>query len=157
MSDPVYQYLGCHEDPWFCFCCSLPQFYDLYFNAEESIASIDLNTSSTSLSSILQKSGRAPLQECKSSALFCHLNAQILLPKMGELRDTLTNAKCPIILGISETWLDGSVLNGMVRIHSYTLHRHDRGSRGGGVLVYVPQMCSSRQRADLEDDVTEAV
>ena len=60
---------------------------------------------------------------------------------MDELRDTLTNAKRPIILGISETWLDGSVLNGMVDIHSYTLHRRDRGSRGGGVLVYVPEIC----------------
>ena len=100
ISDPVYQYLGCHEDLWFCFRCSLS---DSHFNAEEdhvSIASIDLNTSSTSSSSILQKSNLAPslapLQECKSSAVFCHLNAQSLLPKMDELRDTLTNAKSPI-------------------------------------------------------------
>ena len=25
MSDSIYQYLRCHEDPWFCFRCSLPQ------------------------------------------------------------------------------------------------------------------------------------
>ena len=73
---------------------------------------------------------------------------------MDGLRDT---AKHPIILGISETCLDGSVLNGMVDIHSYTLHRRDQGSRGGGVLVYVPEMCSSRRRADLEDHMTEDV
>ena len=112
MSDYVYQYLECHEDLWFCFHCSLPELSDSYFNAEEDhvpIASIDLNASSTSSSSILQKSdlslGLALLQECKSSAVFCHLNAQSLLPKMDELRDTLTNAKHPVILEISETWL----------------------------------------------------
>ena len=35
MSDLVYQYLGCHEDLWFCFRCSLPQLSDSYFSAEE--------------------------------------------------------------------------------------------------------------------------
>ena len=43
--------------------------------------------------------------------IFCSFLSFECLPKIDKLRDT---AKCPIILGINETCLDGSVLNGMV-------------------------------------------
>ena len=35
MSDTAYRYLGWHKDMWFCFHCSLPQFSDSYFDAED--------------------------------------------------------------------------------------------------------------------------
>ena len=39
--------------------------------------------------------------------------------------------------------------------HIHCLEETD--GRGGGVLVYVPEVCRSRRRPDLEDDSTEAV
>ena len=95
--------------------------------------------------------------DCKSSAIICRLNAQSLLPKIDEVRDTLRDAKRPVILGVSETWLDQSVSDGEVNIQLYTLHRRDHGGKGGGVLVYVSEMCHSRRRTDLEDETVEAL
>ena len=37
------------------------------------------------------------------------------------------------------------------------MFRHDRKSRGGGVVVYVPERCRSKRRLDLEDDEIECV
>ena len=76
---------------------------------------------------------------------------------MEEVRALLSDAKRPVILGISETWLDGTVLDGEVSIPGYSQFRRDRGSRGGGVLVYVPESCHCRRRRDLEDHTTEAI
>ena len=43
----------------------------------------------------------------------------------------------PIVLGISESWLDSSTTNGALAIPSFTIHRRDRQNRGGGILVYL--------------------
>ena len=48
----------------------------------------------------------SPILDCKSSAIICHLNAQSLLPKIDEVRATLRDAKRPVILGVSEKWLN---------------------------------------------------
>ena len=76
---------------------------------------------------------------------------------MDELRSIFTNAKRPAIFGISETWLESDVPDGEVAIPSYKLFRRDRKSRGGRVLVYVPERCKSKRRLDLEDDEIECV
>lgn len=104
-----------------------------------------------------QTSSSSVLVECKTSAIVCHLNAQSLLPKLDEIRTTLAEVKRPVILGVSETWLDSSVSDGEVAIQPFTLYRRDRGNRGGGVLVYVPESCYSRRRGDLEKDDIEAI
>ena len=74
-----------------------------------------------------------------------------------QLRSILTNAKRPAIFGISETWLESDVPDVEVAIPSYKLFRRDCKSRGGGVLVYVPERCKSKRRLDLEDDEIECV
>ena len=85
------------------------------------------------------------------------VNAQSLLPKMDEIRSFLMDVKRPIILCISETWLNSSVCVCEIEVHDYTMYRRDRGERGGGVLVYVPECCRSWRRQDLEDDEVEAI
>ena len=70
-------------------------------------------------------------------AALCHLNVQSLMSKQDELELTLTIAQRPVIPGLSETWLDGSVTDAEVSVPCYATYRRDRGSRGGGVLVYV--------------------
>ena len=49
------------------------------------------------------------------------------------------------IFAITETWLSSSVLNNEIFPSSFTVFRHDRGSRGGGVLLAVHQSLSSHQ------------
>lgn len=77
------------------------------------------------------------------------------MSKRDELKLTLTNAQRPVILGLSETWLDSSVMDAEVSVPCYAMCRRDRGSRGGGVLVYVTDKCRSRRRNDLEEDGVE--
>ena len=101
-----------------------------------------------------------PLDPChleKNSPVFCHLNAQSLLPKVDDVRDFLLNVRRPMILGVSESWLDSTIPDGVVDVEGYNMSRRDRGTRGGGVVVYVPTQCRSWRRQDLEDDQIEAV
>ena len=50
----------------------------------------------------------------------------------------------------TETWLNSSVLDEEVSIPGYTIFRKDRGSKGGGVIVYVRDNLSVIRRSDLE-------
>ena len=69
----------------------------------------------------------------------------------------LSKSKRPIVLGISESWLDSSTADGALAIPSFTIHRRDRHNRGGGILVYVSNRFRSRRRCDIEDESIEAV
>ena len=40
-------------------------------------------------------------------------------------------------MGLSETWLDGSLLDAELEVPGFSLYRKDRNRRGGGVMVYV--------------------
>ena len=44
----------------------------------------------------------------------CHLNSQSLMPKLDEVKLARTSAQRPVILGLSEMWLDSSVMDGEV-------------------------------------------
>ena len=87
----------------------------------------------------------------------CHLNAQSLMNKMDELHSVLTGANRPVVLGVSETWLDHSIPTCEVSVPSYVLHRRDRGRRGGGILVYTPAKLRGQRRGDLEAEDVEAI
>ena len=77
--------------------------------------------------------------------------------KLEELRSTLSAASRPVVFGVSETWLNDSIPNGEVDIPSYVQYRRDRGSRGGGLLVYVPANLRSQRRLDLEAEGVEVI
>ena len=66
---------------------------------------------------------------------FVHFNARYLLPKMSELRLFAVKSK-PVVIAISESWLDDSVLDGEVSIDGYSLQRNDKNRQGGGVCLY---------------------
>lgn len=72
----------------------------------------------------------SPLDNGKRTVVLCHLNAQSLLPKMDEIRSFLTDVKRPIVLGISETWLNSSVCDCEIEVHGYTMYRRDQGREG---------------------------
>ena len=120
-------------------------------------SSIDTNSNLVEPCGISQDehSAVSPLETFSKSAALCHLNIQSLMSKRDELKLTLTNAQRPVILGLSETWLDSSVMDAEVSVPCYAMYRRDRGSRGGGVLVCVTDKCHSRRRKDLEEDGVE--
>lgn len=61
-----------------------------------------------------------------------------------------------MVLGLSETWLDGTVMDAEVGIPGFKIFRRDR-NRGGGVMVYVSEQFKTVRREDLEDDAVEAL
>ena len=65
--------------------------------------------------------------------------------------------KRPVVLGISETWLDASVPDGAVAIDGYTIYKRDWTTRGGGIIIYTPNTIQSWRRHDLEDTQVEAI
>lgn len=80
------------------------------------------------------------LKNMTSTLNICHLNASSLFPKMSFINDMLSNINMHVIC-VSETWLNNTHSDTMVKIPNYTLVRHDRAQpdkkRGGGVAIYV--------------------
>ena len=140
---------------WFCPQCTLAQLP--FANASLLNDSTSQPGSPYTAETSDSMAAPAPLAMEKTSAVFCHLNTQSFLPKRDEVNDFLLNVKRPVILGISESWLDSSVPDGLVAVKGYTHYRRDRGTRGGGVLVFVRVSCRSWRKQDLEDDRLEAV
>ena len=66
------------------------------------------------------------------------INARSVINKLDLLVATVLDLK-PDILGITESWANGNVLDGEPQLQRYQLFRCDRPSdnRGGGVLLYV--------------------
>ena len=128
---------------WYCPTCvqaELP-FFNSSLPSDTHYSVADISNSNSSIDN-----EPSPISEDKSSVLLCHLNVQSLMPKMDEVRAVLMEARRPVILGISETWLDSSISDGEIKIQGYNHYRRDRGNRGGGVLVYVPITCRCRVR-----------
>nr|CAH7735330.1 unnamed protein product [Callosobruchus chinensis] len=56
--------------------------------------------------------------------------------KLDDIKNVLNNNKIDI-LAIGETWIDSRIETTFVNIDGYTFLRSDRGSRGGGVGLYI--------------------
>lgn len=76
------------------------------------------------------------LRKTSKCLLIAHLNIRSLLPKITEIRLLCSELKLSV-LGCSETWLDGSILDSEIGIANYSLIRRDRNRKGGDVCVYV--------------------
>ena len=87
-------------------------------------------------------------------SVISHLNVRSLFPRLTRLEFMLGNqADSNIVLGLSETCLDGIVNNGELQVPVYRMYRKDRSSgKGGGVMVYVSEGVKSRRRQNLEND-----
>ena len=76
---------------------------------------------------------------------FLHINVNILLLKIDELRDIISRTK-PAILGITESKLDSSVSDQEVNISGYSILRSDRNRNGGGAACYIrADLCFNRR------------
>ena len=82
-----------------------------------------------------------------------HINIRSLFGKLEDISRILTVGNI-CILGISETWLNGSVPNSMINIPQYDIYRHDRTRNsgkltGGGVCIYAHTKYNIIAREDL--------
>ena len=82
-----------------------------------------------------------------------HFNCRSLLHHIDELRLIFTGNH-PLLIAISESWLNDTVVNSEVAISGYQIFRLDRshGRRGGGVAVYLLNQNGLKfsRRYDLE-------
>ena len=119
---------------WFCHCCGRPE---------------ELSASE----------GHPPAWSQTHGPVVSHLNVRSLFPKIDQIRVMLGNqAVSNMVLGLSETWLDGNVNDGELQVPGYRMYRKDRSSgKGGGVMVYVSEGVKSLRREDLENDFLEVL
>ena len=67
---------------------------------------------------------------------FIHLNINSILPKIDELRLMALKSNAAVI-GITESKIDESVLDGEINIDGYIPLRSNRSRQGGGVICYI--------------------
>ena len=80
-----------------------------------------------------------------------HINAQILIPKLDEIK-LLTENEDLYILFISETWLQPNILDDLISVKNYNVFRNDNplNSRGSGACIYVKNIFTSKKYGNIE-------
>ena len=76
-------------------------------------------------------------------------NARSLAPKISELQCVAIQNSADIVC-ITETWLTDNIINDAVVLSGYNLFRKDRGSRGGGITVYISSSIRAKRLEDQE-------
>ena len=56
------------------------------------------------------------------------------------------------VVAVTETFLNDEILSSEIVTYSYNTFRRDRNRHGGGFLLLVHKIITSRQREDLESD-----
>ena len=83
-----------------------------------------------------------------------NLNDRHLMPKIDELRVTLSCENGPDIFGVCETFLDTNISDEQVAIGGYDFIRKDRcktvNQTGGGVILYFRNSLNCRHKPELE-------
>ena len=83
---------------------------------------------------------------------FLHLNVNSLLSKIEEMRQ-IALASNAAVIGITESKLDDTVLDGEVNIEGYEIIRADRNRNGGGVACYIKSDLSFNIRKDFSTEI----
>ena len=81
-----------------------------------------------------------------------HLNINSVLPKIDELREIAKKTRATVI-GLTETKLDATILDGEVNIEGYELIRSDRNRHGGGVACYIKNDVAFRSRGGFFNEI----
>ena len=81
-----------------------------------------------------------------------HLNRNSILSKIDEFRVIAKKSKAAVI-GITESKLGGTVLDGEINIDGYEVIRSDRNRHGGGLACYVRNDISFNIRSDFSDEI----
>ena len=87
---------------------------------------------------------------------FIHLNVNSLLSKIEEMRQ-IAKASNAAVIGVSESKLEETVLDGEVSIEGYKILRADRNRNGGGVACYIKSDLSFNERKDFSSEVEKCI
>lgn len=90
-----------------------------------------------------------------SGLKLAHLNVRSLKSIRNNTIDqvrSLLEGQSIDVFAVSETWLNSEVSDAEVSIDGYTLYRKDRGSRGGGVAIYIKSSISHNLCVELTND-----
>ena len=68
------------------------------------------------------------------NSYFLYTNARSILNKLPEL-NSLISLYSPLFVSLTETWLSNSFDSSELSINNYIIHRNDRLTKGGGVLL----------------------
>ena len=93
-----------------------------------------------------------PVADNKRGLYLIHLNINSLLSKIDELREIARKRRATVI-GITESKLDGSVLDGEINIDGYELVTSDWNRHGGGVACYIRSDISFNVRGDFSSEI----
>ena len=83
------------------------------------------------------------------------LNINSILSKIDELR--LARKSIASVIGITESKLDKTVLDGEINLDVYELIRSGRNRHGGGVVCYIRNDISFNVRCDFSNEITNIV
>ena len=83
---------------------------------------------------------------------FLHLNINSITTKIDQLRYIAQKSEASVI-GISESKIDKTFLNGEIQIDGYEIERKDRNRRGGGVVCYIKNNLNFNIREDFGDKI----
>lgn len=87
-----------------------------------------------------------------------HQNIRSIIGKIEELRLVISEVKSSFhLLTFSETWANEEIFDSELEISGYQLFRRDRGSKGGGLLVYARNDVEVVRRPDLESPTIESL
>ncbi len=103
--------------------------------------------------------GMGDFLRCRGIKIF-HQNIRGLISHKDALVEFLTRRESEQmhIIGVSETHLKGSILDGQLEIQGYKLQRKDRNTgEGGGVAVYIKDALCWHRRYDLETNSIECI
>ena len=77
-----------------------------------------------------------------------------LVPKLDELRISMTHNQCPDISGMCETFLTNSVSDEQLKLEGFDLIRKDRSETqnkaGGGIILYFRKSINCKRRCEIE-------
>ena len=165
----TYEVLGDSEMnvSWHCRICERPNYsstvHDLHSNevtfCTSSIGSVpDLSVSSPNPnnyklkpvhSSTPARKQQSSQQKLKVPLRVLNINFQSIKMKQCRLSNILESVNPDIVIG-TETWLDSNIKDPEIFPSGYKLHRKDRTSNGGGVLIAVKEEYNSEEAPELD-------
>ena len=92
----------------------------------------------------------------RKNVIFSHININSFRYKYIALQVILYEKYVDILI-VGETKLDKSFPDAQFKAKGYTMYRKDRNSNGGGLILFIKNDITSRQRPDLEFKDIESI
>ena len=124
--------------------------YDYPIEDSQQLLNNATHTPETNLESCLENDQWKTFDKCGQHLI--HLNINTVLPKIDELHEIAKKTRATVI-GLTETKLDATILDGEVNIDGYELIRSDRNRHGEGVACYIKNGIAFRSRGGFSNEI----